>query len=174
LAKNGYACTTGLPKDLPWNKTVALYFLEADLKVTDAAAKQKTYELNKDPPIMYYSSVPTVLVLIDGKPVLQSAADKLEKVVDTSFLTIYCAGGRGGYYNPVTGNSGYAAHAQNDNAYTGNYSTGSSISGYYPGTGNGYPGEAGTVSNAYTGGYAAGARGMDYNHNTGVVVGGVQ
>jgi len=84
----------------------------------------------------------------------------------------YGTGGRGEYYNSVTGNSGVAAHAQNYNAYTGNYSSGTRVSGYNPTTGNRYAGGGGSVSNAYTGNYAAGARGMDYNQNTGVVHGG--
>ena len=109
MANNGYPYTTSLLKGLPWTKTVALDFLEADLKVTDAAAK-KTYQLYNDPPIIYSSRVPAVLVLIDDKPVLQPTADKLEKVVNTRSLMIYGAGGRGAYCNPATGNSGYAVH----------------------------------------------------------------
>ena len=45
LPNNGSAYASALLKDLPWNKTVALDLLEADLAVTDAAAKQKSFRV---------------------------------------------------------------------------------------------------------------------------------
>ena len=89
LPDNGNAYTSALLKDLPWNKTVALDLLEADLGVTDAAAKQKTFELQNNPPVIYFSTKPAVLALIDGKPVLQPTADNFQKVVNTRSLIIY-------------------------------------------------------------------------------------
>ncbi len=89
LPNNGAAYASALLKDLPWNKTVALDLLEADLAVTDAAAKQKSYELQNNPPIIYYSTTPAVLALIDGKPVLQPTADNFQKVVNTRSLIVY-------------------------------------------------------------------------------------
>jgi hypothetical protein len=89
LPDNGNAYTSALLKDLPWNKTVALDLLEADLAVTDAAAKQRTFELQNNPPIIYFSTKPAVLALIDGKPVLQPTADNFQKVVNTRSLIVY-------------------------------------------------------------------------------------
>ena len=89
LPNNGSAYASALLKDLPWNKTVALDLLEADLAVTDAAAKQKTFELQNTPPIIYFSTQPAVLALIDGKAVLQPTADNFQKVVNTRSLIVY-------------------------------------------------------------------------------------
>ena len=89
LPNNGSAYASALLKDLPWNKTVALDLLEADLAVTDAAAKQKTFELQNTPPIIYFSTQPAVLALVDGKPVLQPTADNFQKVVNTRSLIVY-------------------------------------------------------------------------------------
>src|SRR6516164_11457410 len=89
LSNNGAGYTTALLNDLPPSKTVALDLLEADLAVTNAAAQQKTYELQNDPPKIIYSMSPAVLVLLDGQPVLQPSADKFQKVVNTRALLIY-------------------------------------------------------------------------------------
>ncbi len=89
IANNGYVYTNALAKDLPWNKMVPLDLLEADLAATNAAAEQKKYELQNDPPIIYYSITPAVLALIDGKPVLAPSADNMQKVVNTRSLIVY-------------------------------------------------------------------------------------
>jgi len=41
LPNNGYTYTTALLKDLPWNKTVPLDLLEADLSVTNAERSRR-------------------------------------------------------------------------------------------------------------------------------------
>ena len=89
LPNNGSGYTAGLSKDLPWNKTIALDLLQDDLAITNAAAQQKTYELQNNPPIIYYSMKPSVLALIDGQPVLQASADNLQKVVNTRALILF-------------------------------------------------------------------------------------
>src|SRR6516164_6504015 len=89
LPNNGTAYTRALLNDLPPSKTLPLDPLEADLAVTNAAAQQKTYELQNDPPKIIYSMSPAVLVLLDGQPVLQPSADKFQKVVNTRALLIY-------------------------------------------------------------------------------------
>jgi hypothetical protein len=89
LPNNGTAYTRALLNDLPPSKTLPLDPLEADLAVTNAAAQQKTYELQNNPPKIIYCMTPAVLVLIDGQPVLQPSAYKFQKVVNTWALLIY-------------------------------------------------------------------------------------
>ena len=89
IANNGNLYTSALAKDLPWNKTVPLDVLEADLAMTTSAAQQKTYELQNNPPIIYYSSLPAVLALIDGQPVLAPTADNMQKIVNTRALMVF-------------------------------------------------------------------------------------
>ncbi|HXY09985.1 MAG TPA: hypothetical protein VEI52_19240 [Terriglobales bacterium] len=89
LPNNGYAYTSALLKDLPWNKTMALDLLEADLAVTNAAAQQKTYELENNPPAIFFSITPAVLTLIDGAPVMQASADNMQKVINTRALILF-------------------------------------------------------------------------------------
>jgi hypothetical protein len=88
LPNNGSSYASALLKDLP-NKTIPLDMLEADLAATNAAAQQKTYELQNNPPIIYYSMTPAVLALIDGQPTLAPTADNLQKVVNTRALIIF-------------------------------------------------------------------------------------
>ena len=89
VPNNGYVYANALVRDLPWNKTVPLDLLEADLVVTNAAAQQKTYELQNDPPIIYYSMTPAVLALIDGQPALAPTADNMQKVINSRALIVY-------------------------------------------------------------------------------------
>src|SRR5215469_4748392 len=88
LPNNGTTYTTAFLKGLPPTKTVPLDLLESDLAITNAAARQKTYPLQNDPPKIIYSMTPAVLALIDGQPVLQPSADEFQKVVNTRALMI--------------------------------------------------------------------------------------
>jgi hypothetical protein len=89
LPNNGSTYTNALAKDLPWNKTIPLDLLESDMATTDAAAKQKTFELQNNPPIIYYSATPAVLALVDGQPVMAPTADNMQKVVNTRALIVF-------------------------------------------------------------------------------------
>jgi hypothetical protein len=88
LPNNGYAYANALVRDLPWNKTVPLDLLEADLAVTKAGAQQKTYELQNNPPNIIFSITPAVLALIDGQPVMAPSAD-MQKIVNTRALIFF-------------------------------------------------------------------------------------
>ena len=82
---------------------------------------------------------------------------------------MYGTGARGSYYNPVTGNSGYAAHGAKLQRLHRQLHHRHARERLQPDHRQSLRRRGRTVSNAYTGNYAAGARGMDYNQNTGVV-----
>jgi hypothetical protein len=54
-----------------WPKTVALDRLLADLSINGTAPEGASSGLKNDPPKIFISQVPSVLVLIDGEPVLK-------------------------------------------------------------------------------------------------------
>lgn len=73
----------------PGVRTLALDRLEANLAVTHAEAKGQHVVVKNDPPRIFYSTRPAVLVLIDGKPALRQAdGTKLLRVINTRSLLL--------------------------------------------------------------------------------------
>jgi hypothetical protein len=87
---NGAAYAHALQVDLPWRQTIPLDELETSLVVAGAAAQQKTYKLQNNPPVIFFSTTPAFLALIDGQPVLQpTGAKNIQKVINTRALMLF-------------------------------------------------------------------------------------
>jgi hypothetical protein len=69
-------------------KTVELDRLEASLAVTKAETSAQQGQLRNDPPRIFFSSRPSILVLVDGAPVLQPVAGGLQRVINTRALVL--------------------------------------------------------------------------------------
>jgi hypothetical protein len=80
----------GFRKLLPAGaKTVPLDKLEASLALTDAVKRQLALSLRSDVPAIIFTTVPTVLVLVDGQPALQPMTGLgVERVVNTRALIV--------------------------------------------------------------------------------------
>ncbi len=80
-----------LRKILPTGvKTVALDHLEASLAVSAAVKKQQELNVNNDVPRILYATTPTVLVLVDGPPVLRpmTGLPAVQRVLNTYALIV--------------------------------------------------------------------------------------
>lgn len=83
--------------------TIALDRLQADLAVTQAEQKVQTQPLRNDPPRLFFSTTPAILVLIDGPPALrQVAGTDLLRVLNTRALLLFDQT-TGQYYLAITG-----------------------------------------------------------------------
>ena len=87
--------TKALPQ---WRMTIALDRLLADLAITQSEEKAGGESLNTAPPKIYVRQNPAVLILIDGKPVLQKAEDSNLMRVINSPATIVLEPDSGKYY----------------------------------------------------------------------------
>ena len=68
---------------------IALDRLLADMAINHAATDNATYEVRNDPPQVFFSTRPAMLVLIDGKPIFRPLAEtRLERVVNTCVLVV--------------------------------------------------------------------------------------
>jgi hypothetical protein len=76
-------------------RTLELDRLEA-LLATDEAREAASKPLKNDPPKIVFSTVPAILILIDGAPKYQSVSGGLSRVVNTRPLVLRDAGG--GHY----------------------------------------------------------------------------
>lgn len=73
----------------PEPHTIALDRLQANLAVTQAEQKTQTQPLKNDPPRLFFSTTPAILVLIDGPPALrQVAGTDLLRVINTRALLL--------------------------------------------------------------------------------------
>jgi hypothetical protein len=74
-----------------WPKTVALDRLLADLSINGASPEGASTGLKNDPPKIFVSQVPSVLILIDGEPVLKpvEGSTKYTHVINTPALMLY-------------------------------------------------------------------------------------
>ncbi len=79
--------------------TISLDRLETNLALTQAQSKQQQAQsVKNDPPRIFFSTTPAMLVLVDGKPVLRQAeGSKLLRVINTWAL-ILVDQGDGKYY----------------------------------------------------------------------------
>ncbi|HEY7478885.1 MAG TPA: hypothetical protein VH680_00080 [Gemmatimonadales bacterium] len=76
-------------------KLIALDLLEADLAILTAGRKADALPVRNDPPRILFSSVPAVLVLVDGPPVYQPIqGTNLQRVVNTRPLLLRDPGGK--------------------------------------------------------------------------------
>lgn len=72
------------------SRTIALDRIEANLAVTEAIAKAKTVAVKNDPPRILFTTTPSLLVLVDGKPALrQIAGNPLLRVINTRNLILF-------------------------------------------------------------------------------------
>ncbi len=71
-------------------KTVALDHLEASLAVSAAVKKQQELNVSNDVPRILYATTPTVLVLVDGPPVLRpmTGLPAVQRVLNTYALIV--------------------------------------------------------------------------------------
>jgi len=88
LPNNGSAYS-GAFRDTSWSQSVPLDQLDASLGMTNTAEKQKRVMVNNDPPRVIFSTIPAVIALIDGQPVMHDVGDNLEKVINTRALMIF-------------------------------------------------------------------------------------
>lgn len=66
--------------------------LDRFLTMTAAVEREKsvTDEINNDPPKILFATTPTILVIINGKPILRDAAGtNIQRVVNTPFVMLY-------------------------------------------------------------------------------------
>jgi hypothetical protein len=77
-------------------RTVSLDYLITTLGFEQAAARQESHKFNNAPPVILWATNRTVLILIDGEPVLRPVPDAaLERVINTPALLVRDpAGGR--------------------------------------------------------------------------------
>ena len=89
LPNNGSQYRRAIETNMAVLKTIPLDLLETSLATTTAVEQQKSYQLNNQPPNIIFSSIPAVLALIDGQPVLRFAGDGLQKVLNTRALIMF-------------------------------------------------------------------------------------
>jgi hypothetical protein len=86
-----------------WPRTVSLDRLLADLSITKAETKAEPIRLKNDPPKIFLSKIPAVLILIDGEPVYRPVeGTRYTRVLNTPAMllfdstagTFYLDGGR--------------------------------------------------------------------------------
>jgi len=79
------------------SKTMSLDRLEALVGAVEAGKKADAQPLKNDPPVIELSTVPAILVYIDGRPTYRAVAGtSLERVINTRPLLLKDAGGK--YY----------------------------------------------------------------------------
>jgi hypothetical protein len=75
---------------IQWPRTVSLDHLLASLSIGGAEMETESAVLKNDPPKIFYSSRPAVLVLIDGDPVYRDVpGSKYRRVINTPALLLF-------------------------------------------------------------------------------------
>lgn len=70
-------------------EVIALDRLLAEMAINEARTTNAGYQLKNDPPVIYFSTRPAILVLIDGEPVLRPVKDtSLSRVINTRVLIL--------------------------------------------------------------------------------------
>src|SRR5580704_3432853 len=87
-----------------WPKVVALDRLLADLAINGAQPEGASTGLKNDPPKIFVSQVPAVLILIDGEPVLKpvQGSAKYTRVINTPALMLFDTAASRYYLDGVT------------------------------------------------------------------------
>ena len=71
------------------DEVIALDRLLADMAINQATTNSSAFEVKNDPPRVYFSTRPAILVSIDGAPVLRTVQDtNLERVINTRVLLL--------------------------------------------------------------------------------------
>jgi len=71
------------------DEVIALDRLLADMAINHAATNSSAFEVKNDPPQVFFSTRPAILVSIDGTPVLRPVRDThLERVINTRVLLL--------------------------------------------------------------------------------------
>lgn len=71
------------------DEVIALDRLLADMAINDAATNNAAYEVRNDPPQVFFSTRPAILVLIDGAPVFRPIREtRLQRVINTRVLVV--------------------------------------------------------------------------------------
>jgi hypothetical protein len=73
----------------PSVKVIPLDHLEAILSVSSDIVKAKAEQVVNDPPVIFYSIVPSLLVLMDGPPVTQDLTNNYQRVINTRNILLY-------------------------------------------------------------------------------------
>ncbi len=77
---------------------------EAALAALETGRPVEGHEVKNDPPRIFYSKVPALLVLVDDDPVLQPMADtKLQRVINTRVLIVFDAKAKKYYLHLMEG-----------------------------------------------------------------------
>jgi hypothetical protein len=72
------------------DEIIALDRLLADMAINDATTTSAAYEVRNDPPQVFFSTTPALLVSIDGAPVLRPVnGTRLERVINTRVLLLH-------------------------------------------------------------------------------------
>ncbi len=84
------------------SRTISLDRVEANLAITKAENSQaKSVDVNNDPPRIFFSTTPALLVLVDGDPVLrQMEGTGLQRIINTRALILFSEKS-GRYYLPL-------------------------------------------------------------------------
>lgn len=73
-----------------WPRTITMDRLLADLAMTQAEGENESVTVKNDPPRILYSSMPAVLILVDGQPVLRSVeGTPFQHVINTPATLLY-------------------------------------------------------------------------------------
>ena len=70
-------------------KIIPLDHLEAILSVSSEMVKAKAQQVMNVPPEIFYSTVPSLLVLVDGPPVLQDLKGNYQRVINTRSVLLF-------------------------------------------------------------------------------------
>jgi hypothetical protein len=72
------------------DEIIALDRLLADMAINDATTTSAAYEVRNDPPQVFFSTTPALLVSIDGAPVLRPVnGTRVERVINTRVLLLH-------------------------------------------------------------------------------------
>src|ERR1022692_956919 len=75
------------------SKTVALDHVEASYAISEAVKKGRTVPVKNDPPRIIYSTTPSLLVLVDGPPVLRPVPNlDVQRVINSQALILKSVG----------------------------------------------------------------------------------
>ena len=68
---------------------VSAQALQANLAITQARSKQKSYPVKNDPPVILFRTVPSMLIMVDGQPALRPLKDtSVQRVINTAALIL--------------------------------------------------------------------------------------
>lgn len=71
-------------------KTIPLDHLEATFAVSADIEKVKAQEVDNTPPRIIYTTTPSLLVLVDGPPILKPLVVNYERVINTRSVLLWC------------------------------------------------------------------------------------